>query len=71
MNNLNSLRRRNRATRIKKGLRPAVYVDARETVAEDGTTITLHPTKGFRRISGKRVMARAKMHAMFGLGGAA
>jgi hypothetical protein len=29
--------------------------DAREGVADDLTTTILHPTKGFRRISGKRV----------------
>lgn len=31
--------------------------DARERVLDDLTTFTLHPTKGFRRISGRRIEA--------------
>jgi hypothetical protein len=58
MPTVNNLFRRNRATRIKNGLRSAQVTDQRETVADDLTTIILHPTKGFRRISGKRIRAR-------------
>jgi len=60
---LNSLRRRNRALRIKLGTRPEVFVDPRERVEADLTTVTLHPTKGFRRICGKR----AALYAIPGL----
>lgn len=37
--------------------------DARECVDDDLNTTTIHPTKGFRRISGKRIEAQAKMPA--------
>lgn len=35
--------------------------DLRERVLDDLTTFTLHPTKGFRRIAGRRLEAQAKM----------
>lgn len=35
--------------------------DLRESVADDMTTRILHPTKGFRRIAGRRVEAQAKL----------
>lgn len=37
-------------------------LDARERVEEDLTTVTLHPTKGFRRVCGRRVEAQASMN---------
>ena len=40
--------------------------DAREMVADDLTTTVLHPTKGFRRISGKRIEAQERMAAILG-----
>lgn len=38
-------------------------VSGPERVDDDLNVTTLHPTKGFRRISGKRVEAQAKMPA--------
>lgn len=35
--------------------------DLRETVDDDLSTTTIHPTKGFRRISGRRIEAQAKL----------
>jgi hypothetical protein len=35
--------------------------DLRERVEDDLTTYTIHPTKGFRRISGRRIEAQAKI----------
>jgi hypothetical protein len=35
--------------------------DARECVNDDLTTVTLHPTKGFRRLCGRRVQAQADL----------
>lgn len=42
------------------------FVDTREGVANDLTTITLHPTKGFRRISGRRILAQQYMAVAYG-----
>lgn len=39
--------------------------DLRECVTADLTTYTIHPTKGFRRISGKRAEANDRMAAIF------
>jgi hypothetical protein len=66
MKTLNNLFRRIRASRIKHGLRPQYHLDAREVVQRDFTTTTLHPTKGFRRVSGKRVIAQARIYEMLG-----
>lgn len=46
-----------------KKRRPHYY----EGVADDLTTTTFHPTKGLRRISGKRAEANDRMNAIFAI----
>ncbi|MEV4934723.1 hypothetical protein [Sphingobium sp. LSP13-1-1.1] len=54
-NEASTLRRKARHTRIKNGKRSKVVSDSREGIQKDGSVIVLHPTKGFRRISAKRI----------------
>lgn len=51
---------RARLSRERRAARKRID-DLRERIEDDLTTITLHPTKGFRRVSGKRVEAQAKL----------
>jgi len=55
---------RARLSRQRRVERKGKY-DTRTGVADDLTTTTLHPTKGFRRISGKRVEARFMLQAIY------
>lgn len=57
---------RARLSRERRDAKSRKY-DTRTGVADDLTTTTLHPTKGFRRISGKRAEANDRMNAVFAM----
>ena len=56
----NRAMRRARESQESRASRPRID-DLRERVEEDMTTITLYPTKGFRRCSGRRAEASSAM----------
>lgn len=51
---------RARLSQQRRAAKPRID-DLRESVDDDLNTTTLHPTKGFRRISGRRIEAQAKL----------
>ena len=54
LNYRSSLKRRKRYIAIKKGLRPVTLTDT-FTCPDTLDSVVLHPTKGFRRVCGKRI----------------
>lgn len=57
---LNRAQRRAAASVKRRAERKRID-DLRERVEDDLTSYTLHPTKGFRRVSGRRAEAQAKI----------